>query len=207
MFDTSRSRRRKGAEASRLATCPRPLTPTLSPAAGEREEIRVSQRDSRDGGRLENSVNDFPLPIRWGKGHGENASTAAVAPCALGPDRRHSCRRDLARLRRRQECRRSRWAVHGESGFPSSDAHRGHEPTNDNCGLREVRNYPRCHLVRGRSQPPILDAHGRHEPAASGASFQARAVITCRTMGELGSSPHLSARGKGLQRWNSSALP
>jgi len=49
----------------------RPLTPTLSPAAGERENIRASQRDSLNGDRFQNSLNGFPLPIRWGEGQGE----------------------------------------------------------------------------------------------------------------------------------------
>jgi len=48
-----------------------PLTPTLSPATGERERIRGSQRDSLNGACFQNHVKGFPLPIRWGEGQGE----------------------------------------------------------------------------------------------------------------------------------------
>jgi len=48
----------------RTARQERPLTPTLSPAAGEREKLLASQGP-------QNSANSFPLPIRWGEGQGE----------------------------------------------------------------------------------------------------------------------------------------
>jgi len=70
-----------------------PLTLTLSPAAGEREEILAPQCDSLNpktegrrrtdtlvcptsvfglnGEHFQTGVNGFPLPIRWGEGQGE----------------------------------------------------------------------------------------------------------------------------------------
>jgi len=49
----------------------RPLTPTLSPAAGERERLLAARRDSVNGEHFQSSANGFPLPIRWGEGQGE----------------------------------------------------------------------------------------------------------------------------------------
>ena len=43
-----------------------PLTPTLSPAAGERKKIHAPQRDSLNSEHFQGDVNGFPLPIRWG---------------------------------------------------------------------------------------------------------------------------------------------
>lgn len=45
-----------------------PLTPTLSPAVGEREKNHAQWRDSLTGDRFQSSANGFPLPIRWGEG-------------------------------------------------------------------------------------------------------------------------------------------
>jgi len=48
-----------------------PLTPTLSPAAGERVGTHSLQYDSPNGERFLDRANGFPLPIRWGEGQGE----------------------------------------------------------------------------------------------------------------------------------------
>ena len=56
-----------------------PLTPTLSPAVGEREKNHAQWRDSLTWDRFQSSANGFPLPIRWGEGQGE------------GPQPLHGC--------------------------------------------------------------------------------------------------------------------
>jgi len=48
-----------------------PLTPSLSPAAGERENVHALQRNSLNGECFPSGADDFPLPIRWGEGQGE----------------------------------------------------------------------------------------------------------------------------------------
>jgi len=53
-----------------------PLTPTLSPATGERENIRASKRDSLNGERFQCRMNRFPLPSpARGEGQGEGSSS------------------------------------------------------------------------------------------------------------------------------------
>jgi len=50
-----------------------PLTPTLSPAAGEREKRHAQRSNSLSSDYSQSGLNGFPLPIRWGEGQGEGA--------------------------------------------------------------------------------------------------------------------------------------
>jgi len=49
----------------------KPLTPTLSPRRGEREEIPTPPSKSLNGEVIGGREGGFPLPIRWGEGQGE----------------------------------------------------------------------------------------------------------------------------------------
>jgi len=148
-----------------------PLTPTLSPAAGEREKIRAAQHHLRNGNRFQNGENGFPVPIRWAESQSENFPNG-FAPWPAEP----SLRRDRGvplphRGRGQGEGAAGDMEVHGELRPPTSDADRGHERSSTfqsrdgSCYGRRLDFGKSSYLpVHGKFRLPGLNACPCHEP-------------------------------------------